>query len=302
MKILVVCSGNRRLSPYIKDQVDSLKRIGLEISIFPIKGQGIRGYFKNYLLLRKKLKNERYDLIHAHYGLSGLVAVLQFSIPVIVTFHGSDIDRRDIYLISRLVMMLSNFNIFVSKRLAKKAGAKKKYAVTSCGVDMKIFHPLYKNKCREILGWEQNEKIALFSSSFDKPVKNSTLAKKACRLAGVKLIELKNFNRTQVNLLMNASDLLLVTSYRESGPLVVKEAMACGCPIVTTDVGDVREIIGDTEGCYITTYDPGDISDKIVRAINLKGRTGGRKKVRHLEIDEVANKIKSIYIKLGHAI
>ncbi|MHA1386657.1 MAG: glycosyltransferase family 4 protein [Candidatus Helarchaeota archaeon] len=300
MKVLFVCSGNKGLPTFVEEQADSLKRIGLEISIFQIKGRGIKGYFKNYLQLRKKLKKEKYNLIHAHYGLSGLVSVLQLKIPVIVTFHGSDIYRKDIYLISRIVMKLADFNIFVSKRLAKKANAKKKYAVISCGVDMETFFPLDKDKCREILGWGKKEKIALFSSSFENPVKNSTLAIKACRMAGVKLIELRNYSREQVNILMNAADLLLVTSFRESGPLVVKEAMACGCPVVTTDVGDVREIIRGVQGCYITSFEPQYTAKRIKEAIRLKNRANGREKIKHLDINKVAKKINSIYMKIGN--
>jgi teichuronic acid biosynthesis glycosyltransferase TuaC len=69
--------------------------------------------------------------------------------------------------------------------------------------------------------------------------------------------------------LLNAADLLLLTSLTEGSPQVIKEAMACNCPIVATDVGDIREIIGYTDGCYITTFKPSDVAVKIQAAFLL---------------------------------
>ena len=59
---------------------------------------------------------------------------------------------------------------------------------------------------------------------------------------------------------MNAADVLLLTSDAEGSPMVVKEAMACNVPVVSTAVGDVADVIGGTEGCYITQPGPGAMS------------------------------------------
>ena len=156
-----------------------------------------------------------------------------------------------------------------------------------------------KKLCRKQLGLNLESKVVLFSSSFDKKVKNYPLAKKAVYLVGkVELIELKGYTREEVNLLMNACDLLLVTSFSETGPLVVKEAMAHNCPIITTDVGDVKDIIRNTNGCYITSYDPMDVANKIKKALKFKGKTNGRDKVRHLDINIIAKEVINIYRKV----
>jgi len=96
---------------------------------------------------------------------------------------------------------------------------------------------------------------------------------------------------------LNAVDVLVLTSFSEGSPNVIKEAMACNCPIVATDVGDVREIIGDTEGCYIAGFDANDVAKKIQLALQFGKRTQGRNRLIELGLDSdtVAQKISSIY-------
>ena len=98
-------------------------------------------------------------------------------------------------------------------------------------------------------------------------------------------------------LYLNASDLLLSTSLWEGSPNVIKEAMACNCPIVTTNVGDVKWLLDGVEGCLITTNDPKDVADKIKKALNFKGRTKGRDKLISLGLDSehIAKKIIKVY-------
>ena len=94
---------------------------------------------------------------------------------------------------------------------------------------------------------------------------------------------------------LNAADALVLTSLWEGSPNVIKEAMACNLPIVSTDVGDVKEVIGDTEGCYITSYEPSDVAGKIKLALDFGKRTNGREKIKHLEINTIAKRIIDVY-------
>jgi glycosyltransferase involved in cell wall biosynthesis len=175
-----------------------------------------------------------------------------------------------------------------------KLAAHNKTSIIPCGVNIDIFQPIDKLEARKILGLIPDERIVLFSSEFDVPVKNYPLAKAACaKFDNIKLIELKNFTREQVNLLLNACDLLLLTSIREGSPQVVKEAMACNCPIVSTDVGDVRNNIQDLQGCYIASFDPVDVAEKIKLAFNAD-RTGGRKRLIDLGLDSVSTALRII--------
>ena len=304
MKILIVCSGNNnRISPFVAEQVTSLQKKGLYLDYYLIKGKGVLGYLKNLPKLKKQLKNTKYDLIHAMFGLSGMLAVLQRTCPVVITFQGCDINRRDLRIISKLAMKLARYSIFVDDKLAKKAKIRNKFSNIPYGIDFKnSFFPLDKQKCRRLLNLDLNAKIALFSSSFDRVEKNYQLARKAVEcFDNLTLIKLsKNYKRHENNLLYNACDLLLMTSIREGSPQVIKEAMACNCPIVSTDVGDVKEMIKGTEGCYITSYEPVDVADKIKKALDFGGRTKGREKIQSLSLDSdsIAKKIIVLYKKI----
>ena len=121
MKVLIVCSKNSgKVAPFITEQAESLRKSGIEVEYFTIVGKGIEGYLKNYKLLQQAIKNIHPDIIHAHYGLSGLLANLQRRIPVVTTYHGSDINEPKVYPFSRLCMILSKKNIFVIDTLKSR--------------------------------------------------------------------------------------------------------------------------------------------------------------------------------------
>jgi len=99
-------------------------------------------------------------------------------------------------------------------------------------------------------------------------------------------------------LLMNAVDLVLMTSFTEGSPQFIKEAMACNCPIVSTDVGDVKDVIKNTKGCYITSYIPEDVATKIELALNYGKKTDGREHIKHFDNELIALKILNVYKKI----
>lgn len=130
------------------------------------------------------------------------------------------------------------------------------------------------------MGLDQDKKYVLFAGAFDNAVKNYPLAKETIAFVPeAELIELNGYTRDQVTLLMCAVDCFLMTSFTEGSPQVIKEAMACGCPIVSVDVGDVRERITDLDGCYVVSRDPKDISDGLRKAISFVGKTFGRDRI-----------------------
>jgi glycosyltransferase involved in cell wall biosynthesis len=117
----------------------------------------------------------------------------------------------------------------------------------------------------------------------------------------IKLIELKGYNRDQVNALMYNCDALLMTSRTEGSPQVIKEAMACGCPIVSVDVGDVAERVSGVEGCYIVrAREPKDIAEALQRALAFEGKTNGRERILEMGLsnDQVAEQLIEIYKQL----
>jgi glycosyltransferase involved in cell wall biosynthesis len=302
MKILIVCSGNSgKISPFILDQVEALKKFyEIKFDFYLIKGHGIIGYLRNLKNLTNKIKQFNPDIIHAHYGLSSLLANLQRKIPVITTYHGSDINNLKNRFFSQIASLLSNSNIFVNELHTKVIIGKRKMLVP-CGVDSSIFSPNSNKKNNFNLRHKTSN--ILFSSNFKRQVKNYPLAKKAMQNINANLIELVGFNRKEVSELINIVDCVLLTSFSEGSPQIVKEAMACNIPVVSTDVGDVKWLFGDEPGYYLTSYDPQDVAEKIKLALDFKeknGRTNGRQRIIDLGLDSetIANKIVNIYRNL----
>ena len=301
MKVLIVANHNKgSFVPFIVEQVNALKQQGIEVEYFGVHGKGIFGYLSNRSALKKKIREYHPDLIHAHYGLSGLLANLQRTVPVVTTFHGSDIHTggRNL-LLSRAAIWLSAYNIFVTEQLLKQAGYHgSRQCVVPCGIDTAAIFPVERMEARKKLGWDADGNYILFAGAFDVGVKNSPLAKAATALVeDAQLIEMRGFNREQVNLVMNAANCLLMTSHREGSPQVVKEALTCGTPVVSVDVGDVKEIIKGIEGCYITSYHANDIADALRKALLFKGKTDGPQRIieHKLSNELVAKQLIGIY-------
>lgn len=304
MKVLIVASYTTgHFSPFVIEQIDSLSKLGIEFDFFGVSQKGIKGYLSCRKSLVQKIKQYNPDLIHAHYGLSGLLANLQRRIPVVTTFHGSDIHSGDLLLwLSRACMRLSAFNLFVSKRLYEIAQYKRgNYSILPCGTDINTFYAIPRNEAREMLDWGKDGKYVLFAGAFENRVKNAALAQEAVALIEeCQLIELKGYDRKKVNVLMNACDCLLMTSEREASPMVIKEAMLCGCPIVSVDVGDVKELIAGINGCYLASRSSADIADKLSQAFGFHEKTDGRGRIIHrgMELLVVAQQIQMIYNKV----
>lgn len=283
MQVLFVCSGNHNLTPaFITEQKEELEKKGIKVDIFQIKGKGTLGYLKNYSALTKAIRSHSYDLIHAHFGFSGLLANLQRKLPVVTTFHGCDLNNKKHRGFSKVAANLSQKVIVVSGNMAGYLPNRIEKEIIPCGVDMSLFVPLRKEEARAQLmarkkfSFQPGKKYILFSSTFDREVKNPELAKKAIMLLGnaFELVELNGFTRDEVMLLMNACDAMLMTSRTEGSPQFIKEAMACSRPIVTTRVGDVEEIMKETEGCFITPYNAEDVARYLKQAVEFDVTNG----------------------------
>ena len=324
MKILIV--GNNKpghFAPFVEEQARALQLQGCDVVFFGVQGKGLMGYLRCLPALKRAIKQHQPDLIHAHYGLSGLLANLQRRVPVVTTYHGSDINKPNILRFSKIAMRLSAHNIFVSQRnvtLALSPNSlityrlKKRYTLLPCGVNLPLPWSEMQNQRVEQLTlnqWVQEKlqldaKHVLFAGAFDNAVKDASLAKAAINeLANegvkVELIELKGFNRDQVNSLMYNCDTLLMTSKTEGSPQVIKEAMACGCPIVSVDVGDVAERVSGVEGCYVvSSREPAAIAKALQQALAFSGKTNGRQRIIEMGLnnEQVAERLMAIYERL----
>jgi glycosyltransferase involved in cell wall biosynthesis len=283
MKVLVVASFNKgRFAPFITEQAEAVKTAGCEVDFFGLQGKGLKGYLKNLPALKRKIREFQPDVIHAHYGLSGLFANLQRRVPVVTTYHGSDINDKKVRGFSQMAMRLSAWNVFVSRKTLAIAQPRKKYSLIPCGVDLSENQLVSKEQARKKMHLAEGGRYVLFAGAFDNAVKNAPLAKETVALMGdpeVALLELKGYSREEVTLLMCAADAFLMTSFSEGSPQVIKEAMACGCPIVSVDVGDVSERVEDIDGCYVVSErEPQNIVEVMKKAITF-GKTKGRDRI-----------------------
>ena len=196
-------------------------------------------------------------------------------------------------------------SIFVTEDIAYQIKAKPlKSDIIPCQVNLDTFYPVDKADARKQLNLSLAKRYVLFSSSFRTPIKNYPLAEQAClHFDNLELIELSGFSRQEVNLLLNACDLTLITSYNEGSNQFLKEAMACNKPIVSTNVGDTSWIIGNIEGCYLTRPDPEDVIINIKKALDFcqtKIQTEGRQRIIKLKLDaeNTSRRIFKVYQKV----
>jgi teichuronic acid biosynthesis glycosyltransferase TuaC len=321
MKILFLSSGNAKyfdnISPFIRTQGESLKHAGIDIRYFTIYGKGILGYLKAACELRKYVKRNPVDIIHAHYTLSGWSAVLSFSKrPIVLSLMGTDaygqyiglnkikFSSRYLIVLTYLIQPFVKSIICKSKNIERSIILKKKSHIIPNGILLGKFS-CYENGFKKDLNLDPGKKYALFLGNKKSNRKNFKLAESAVSLINsdnIILIAPYPVSHDQVVKYLNSVDVLVLTSLMEGSPNVIKEAMACNCPIVSTDVGDVRRVIGETDGCYITSFEPEEVAEKIKLAIEFsekKGRTKGRERIIQLGLDSdtTAKKIIDVYKK-----
>jgi glycosyltransferase involved in cell wall biosynthesis len=307
MKVLFVSSGNIKrfgISPIVTAQGKSLQKEGTEITYFPIVGKGALGYFKNMIKLRKFIQKNKFDIIHAHYSMSAIIATIANSgrTPIVVSLMGS--DTNDNLILKTIIKIFNRFCwhalIVKSAAMRDKLGVSKVEIIPN-GVDFELFRPLEKNEARNKLSMDQSKKWIVFIADPSRKVKNVQLAQKAVNIlkqeidADLLIVFGDNgIDHSLIPYYLSAADCLILTSVSEGSPNVVKEAMACNCPVVSTNVGDVCEIIKNTDGCFLTSFDPDEISQKLMLALE-KGKTAGRESIKHLESKQIAQKLVALY-------
>jgi glycosyltransferase involved in cell wall biosynthesis len=315
MKVLFLykgksAGGDNRV---VVTQGESLALHGVTVDYIPVTGKGPRGYLKALSAIRKRLRTGDTDIIHAHYGISGIAGLtVAGRTPIVVSFMGSDLlgsrsRRGRIKAWSRLMINVHVFlaRYFYSFTVVKSAGMQKKllrntkHAVIPNGVNTGLFRPEAMSSARERLNLDREEFIVLFPAGRQTPEKNHALAAASMNelsITGARLLEINDADHEKMPLYFNAADLVLITSFHEGSPNIVKEAMACNCPVVSTAVGDIEWLTGGLPGHYLTDFDSAAVAAKIREAILFRrehGFTGGRLRILELglDADSVAERI-----------
>ncbi len=284
---------------FVAEQVDDLRALGCEIDVLDFDGSvAATEYLRVVPRLRHRLHASSYDLVHAHYGLSGAVALAQRRAPIVTTFHGSDTgyvpwQARLSWVVARLTSP-----IFVNSDGARRLGLPKA-PVIPMGVDLDRFVPLNRQDARRGLGWP-NRPTVLFPGARAQQVKgadlfDATLEDARGRVPDLRAVSLEGYTRDQVALVMNAVDVMLMTSRSEGSPMTVKEALACVTPVVSVDVGDVAQTIAGLVGCAVAPRDPRALGSALVFALAAPRDEALRRRANVFARPEIAARVLAVY-------
>lgn len=290
MRVLFVVTGNKgRLSFVFANQLNSLAPALEDYKVFTVKGKGLKGYLANLAPLRRAIEEFKPDLIHAHYSLCGYLSALTGFRPIVVSLMGSDCRRKLSVLLIRIFhKMVWSFSIVKSREMSKILNLKDRTKLIPNGVDLNKFPAIPRREACEEVGFDPDMKNVVFIANPQRPEKNFPLASNAIKLLDrkdVRLHTIFDMPHNRINVYLRASDLLLLTSLHEGSPNVIKEAMACDLPIVSTNVGDVRENINELPGCHITGFSVAEVAEALAKALIYNGSTGGRHRLQSLGLD-----------------
>lgn len=321
MRILVVSRYKEQFAdhqlPFVTEQGEAIRALGHEVEYFLVRGN----YIKAVGALKAKIREFRPDIVHAHFGLSAITAELQSLVPVVTTFHNGETLNWHVNLMSSLMSLRAKHVIYVAQHVRDLSYFKaKNYSIIPCGVPMEQMIITPKEEARKQLGWDADKKYILFGGAFENKRKNFELLKAAIdklQMTNDKLqiacIEMKGLSRAECVLRMNAADLFALPSHSEGSPQALKEAMACNCPCLATDIADVKYLFGDEPGHWILrnprkTHERWDEDDKsldemvelLKEALAYGKRTNGKERILKLGLsnEQVAQKIIDIYKRI----
>jgi glycosyltransferase involved in cell wall biosynthesis len=292
---------------FYRQQIEALDQIGVTSRTLAVPGTHHRGdaggssrSITDYLRFYPTALAESfgsYDLIHANYGLTGPAALAQPTKNVVLSLWGSDLYGR--YApVSKLCARLADAVIVMSEEMAAAVPAD--CHVIPHGVDFDLFRPMDQSTAQSDLGWNSDVAHVLFPYATTRPEKDFPRAERVVETAGeqvdreVELHAMHDIAHDRMPVYMNAADALLLTSEHEGSPNSVKEALACGLPVVSTDVGDVRERLSGVSPSAVGTTDRALVSG-LVDVLEREARSNGREQARDLSLERMAQRIDDVY-------
>lgn len=246
---------------WVVDQVEALGKLGVDVELmtFP-PGRG--NYLPAAREIRRRLDRQRFDLVHAHYGLVGMSAWLAGAKPLVVTFHGTDVRHPQVGRISRFLAGRVALAAPASKALFEVEGGRRglgrsgaRVAVLPCGPDLSRFEPLPMDAARAELDLSPEGRYLLFPADPSRPEKRAGLARALANRVDATLLEGGRIEPERMPMWMSAADAVLVTSLYEGFGLASLEALACQRPVLTTPVGVAPAATAGLEGVLCEEFD-----------------------------------------------
>lgn len=305
LRLLVVIPGRAEGNemPFARRQACwTARETGAVVDIYFLEHRtSPTGLWRAWRSFRRRVREFRPDIVHAHYGtVTGLFTVLASTAPVVITFHGSDLNPtptdgvlRDLLgrAFSQWAAFFAAGIICVSEGLRQRLWWRRDEArVLPMGVDLAMFRPMDRAACRAELGWSDTERHVIFNGN-NPALKRLDLAERTVELLRARGVPVRlhvlqgGIEPHRMPVLLNAADALLLCSDREGSPTMVKEAMACGLPVVTNDVGDVRERLRDVRPGAVVAQDPTALADALESVLRGPVRSNGRELARRNGID-----------------
>jgi glycosyltransferase involved in cell wall biosynthesis len=285
---------------FVSDQVEDLRALGLEVEVLAFDGRRRRSeYARATRHVRRLAGTGRFDIVHAHYGLSGAVALAQRSVPVVTTFHGSDTGGVAWQRLVSAAVACGVMPIFVNRAGRRLLWCRAGHVIPA-GVDTDLFVPAERVALRRELGWNQDSRYVLFPGGRRNKVKRPDLfaaVVETLRAAGeqVEPVYLENLSRAEAATTVAAADMTLVTSDWEGSPVTVRESLACETPVVSVPVGDVEETLEGLPGCEIAPRDVPALSAAARRALAAARSSALRDRALVTSRQRVARRVAAVY-------
>ncbi len=296
---------------FIDRQIYSLEKLGAQILRYDLgPGHSLFQLAAKYFDLKRIVRDEQPDLIHAQYGTIVSMVGALLGRPLVISFCGNDllsgasVSRARMYLgflLSNLAALRAHRIICKSSELREALWWRKARAVViPNGVDLDMFTPGSYEKARRELGWDSLTPVVLFNVGSDPRRKGLSVAEAALAIVRKTLPDASLFIVSKVQpsvmpVYYRAADVLLCASLCEGSPNVVKEALACNLPVITTDVGDVRERLVGVHPSAVVDSDASAIADALVAILVKRERSNGREKIGSLGLPQVADRVLDVY-------
>jgi teichuronic acid biosynthesis glycosyltransferase TuaC len=287
---------------FVRDQVEALRRIpDLEVEVFAFSSDGPASYVRAVAEMRRRYRLDRFDVVHAHFGLTGWPALAASGRRRAITLHGTDLAHPRSRAITLAVLRKYDLPAVVSEALANEVprwAVKRSLAVLPCGVDLNRFHPIGRAEARVRLGLGPQGPYLLFPADPDRPEKRHD---RAMAVAGeVPLLALRGVDPAEVPLWVNAANAVLVPSEREGFGLAVLEALACNVPVLATPVGIAAEALEGVAGAYCGAFDPETWRDVLASHLAAaEPRVEGRVHAERFSADRMAARVVAAWRELG---
>jgi glycosyltransferase involved in cell wall biosynthesis len=245
---------------WVRDQVDEVRRRGIDVDLFsfpPGRGE----YIPATRRLRALLRRQRFDLVHAHYGLAGWCARIAGARPLLVTFHGTDVRHPIVGPLSRRLAWRLDLVAAVSRALFEEEDGRPGLprvpgsAVLPCGPDLDRFGPSSRAAARRALDLDPTGRFLFFPANPARPEKRHDRAAEVAAACGAELLTGGSIEPERMPLWLNAANAVLVTSDYEGFGMAAIEALACEVPVLSTPVGIAPYALRGVAGCHCARFD-----------------------------------------------